>query len=477
MAPYKLTYKALTVGSDTFAVKLQSIPEASYTLFPFNNSKTSIASVDVVITPDKSKWTRCPVLETGLNSIVPTLNQLGGTTPPERFSMRAAPSVDKNGNAGDGVVTNDPNDADYISSTGMGWFPGYAVNIDNGERLNMAFGENSGLADQNGTDMIWNPTSVKTKDVTSTGGTTISNYLVAGGMHYVYVFGHNDDRPAKDVTRYDAGERLNTLIKGNNVNKRDAFKDAMWVTQAMTAPGNSFNGNIPPGEVEVKLRVAKKYRRFATTTSDTLFTGEVGMDDGVTYFVVGSVNATYNGVNYTPGSNFVAVAGVDSITGVGAAVVATINGANPLYEFEADDLLPTTNVSDVAVSALDKINVVPNPYYAYSSYDKTTNDQWVKITNLPANCVISIYTLNGTLVRRINRDEAADNSAGTAVSLTQGTEAGSGNTETSFDWDLKNQKNIPVSSGVYLIHISAPGVGEKTVKWFGMMRPIDLDSY
>jgi len=476
-APFKLTFKALTPAVDSFSVKFKDITEATYSLFPTATLKTGLASVDVVITPDKSKWTRCPVLETGSNSIVPTLNQIGGTTPPDRFNMRAAPSVDKNGNAGDGIVSNDPNDADYISATGMGWFPGYAVNVDNGERLNMAFGENSGLPDQNGTDMIWNPTSTKNKDVTSTGGTIISNYLVAGGMHYVYVFGHNDDRPTKDVTRYDAGERLNTLLKGTIANRRDAYRDAMWVTQAMTAVGSSFSGNIPPGEVEVKLRVGKKYRRYATTTADTVFTGEVGMDDGVTYFVVGSVNTTYNGTNYAPGSNFVAVAGVDSITGAGAAVVATVNGANPLYEFETDGLLPTLNVNDVAVSALDKINVVPNPYYAYSSYDKTTNDQWVKITNLPANCVISIYTLNGTLVRRINRDEAADNSAGTAVSLTQGTEAGSGNTETSFDWDLKNQKNIPVSSGVYLIHISAPGVGEKTVKWFGMMRPIDLDSY
>lgn len=477
-APYKLTFKSLTAGSDSFTVKFKDVNEATYSLFPTATLKTSLASVDVVITPDKSKWTRCPVLETGNNSIVPTLNQTGGGTPPERFSMRAAPSVDKNGNAGDGIVTNDPNDADYISSTGMGWFPGYAVNIDNGERLNMAFGENSGLADQNGTDMIWNPTSTKTKDVTAAGGSTITNYLVAGGMHYVYVFGHNDDRPTKDITRYDAGERLNTLLKGTVANRRDVYRDAMWVTQAVTAPGFSFNGNIPPGEVEVKLRVGKKYRRYATTTADTLYTGENGMTDGVTYFVIGSANATYNGVVYSPGANFVAVAGVDSITGAGAAVVETVNGANPLYEVEADGLLPSINVTDVASSALDKINAVPNPYYAFSTYDKQqANDQWVKITNLPAKCVVSIYTLNGTLVRRINRDAASDNSAGTAVSLTSGTEAGSGNTETSFDWNLKNQKNVPVSSGVYLIHISAPGLGEKTIKWFGMMRPIDLDSY
>lgn len=479
-APFKLTFKAASEAADSFGVKFKDVQEPSYTLFPnlSGTSKTSLASVDVVITPDKSKWTRCPVLETG-NMLIDSIENLTGGAAPKRFDMRASASVDKNGNTGDGVVTNDPNDADYISATGMGWFPGYAVNIDNGERLNMAFGENSAWPEQNGNDMIWNPTSAKTATVTLNGNVVKENYLVAGGMHYVYVFGHNDNAPNKDMPRYDAGARLATALSTlpNLAGKRNAFRDAMWVTQAVTAPGFSFNGNIPPGEVEVKLRVGKKYRRFATTTADTVLTGETGLDAGVTYFVVSFDTATYNGSKYPPGSNFVAVAGVDSITGVGAAVVATVNGANPLYKFETDGLLPSTNVNDVAVSALDKINVVPNPYYAYSSYDKTTNDQWVKITNLPAKCVISIYTLNGTLVRRISRDEAIDNSAGTAVAYTQGTESGSGNSETSFDWDLKNQKNIPVSSGVYLIHISAPGIGEKTVKWFGMMRPIDLDSY
>ena len=34
-----------------------------------------------------------------------------------------------------------------------------------------------------------------------------------------------------------------------------------------------------------------------------------------------------------------------------------------------------------------------------------------------------------------------------------------------------------ISSGVYLIHISAGNLGEKTLKWFGIMRPVDLDSF
>ncbi len=48
---------------------------------------------------------------------------------------------------------------------------------------------------------------------------------------------------------------------------------------------------------------------------------------------------------------------------------------------------------------------------------------------------------------------------------------------TSIDWDLKNDFGIPIASGLYVIHVNAPGVGEKTIKWFGSLRPIDLDTF
>ena len=42
-----------------------------------------------------------------------------------------------------------------------------------------------------------------------------------------------------------------------------------------------------------------------------------------------------------------------------------------------------------------------------------------------------------------------------------------------LEWDLKNSKGIPVASGVYLIHIDAPGIGERMIKWFGVQRQFD----
>ncbi len=102
------------------------------------------------------------------------------------------------------------------------------------------------------------------------------------------------------------------------------------------------------------------------------------------------------------------------------------------------------------------INVVPNPYYGYSAYETNQLDTKVKFTNLPPKCTISIYTLNGVLVRRIKKDDP---------------------TTTSADWDIKNQANVPIASGVYIIHIDAGELGEKVLKWFGVMRQYDLDSF
>ena len=105
---------------------------------------------------------------------------------------------------------------------------------------------------------------------------------------------------------------------------------------------------------------------------------------------------------------------------------------------------------------MNKIRVVPNPYYAYSEYEQDKNDFKVRVTNLPAKCKVRIYTLNGVLVREFTKDD---------------------DSITYLEWDLKNHARIPVASGMYIVHVDVPGVGETILKWFGAMRPVDLDSF
>ncbi len=105
---------------------------------------------------------------------------------------------------------------------------------------------------------------------------------------------------------------------------------------------------------------------------------------------------------------------------------------------------------------LDKIHVVPNPYYGYTGYELNRYDTRVKIINLPERATVSIYSLDGTLVRRIEKDNA----------------------NVSFvDWDIRNAKGLPIAGGMYLVHVNAEGIGEKVIRWFGAMRPIDITNY
>jgi len=128
------------------------------------------------------------------------------------------------------------------------------------------------------------------------------------------------------------------------------------------------------------------------------------------------------------------------------------NGGKPMYGWSMNDISTKTASQDQLTDALKLINVVPNPYYAFSDYERTRIDTRVKITNLPERCTVRIYSVNGKLVRTFKKDSEV----------------------TSLDWDLNNSKGIPVGGGVYLIHVEVPGAGEVILKFFGGMRSVDL---
>lgn len=91
---------------------------------------------------------------------------------------------------------------------------------------------------------------------------------------------------------------------------------------------------------------------------------------------------------------------------------------------------------------LSSVRVVPNPYYGGQSQETSPFDRFVKFMNMPKKATIYLYSLNGNLVRQINKDD---------------------NT-TSINWDLLNTDRIPIASGIYIAFIDAPGIGTKTIK-------------
>jgi hypothetical protein len=346
-----------------------------------------IHSVDLVITSDKSKWSRCIVLEAQNQQ---SLAERGV----RQFAMRGHASwtgdVDANGLP---VYSTTPND------TGMSWFPGYAIDHVTGDRLCIIFSEDSYLKYENGADMLWNPTS------------GFVNYFpdptfpaaLFGGKHYTYISSY----------RYDRLDAMKAEMNSPNLlARRTPFYSFMWAGIPMLNDGYSLlplKDNLIPTDVRLRFRVKYPY----ATTGDT-------------------VNAV------TPG-------------------MAGYNNGFPHYKFSTDDLAPSA-LSDASDkdALLDRIHAVPNPYYGYAGYEINRLDTRVRIINLPRKASIDIYSLDGSLVRTLSKDNA---------------------NASYIDWDIKNAKGLPIASGMYLIHVKAEGIGETVVKWFGSMRPLDVTQY
>ncbi|MEX2483509.1 MAG: T9SS type A sorting domain-containing protein, partial [Brumimicrobium sp.] len=333
-------------------------------------------SVDIVVTSDKSKWTRCPVIELSIDD---NLSVNGG----KPGMLRQSPSIDKNGNqAGDSGYNVAEANPDGTTPVGMGWFPGYAIDVETGRRLNMAYTENSFLAGENGADMVWNPTS---NLVNST------NSPLFGGQHTVYVFGGEEE---SDMPIYDEGKyAYEALDAENSSGFRDVYGSLSWVMQPMLAPGEELLST------DVRLRLRKN-----------------------------RIYADYE--------------------------MSGVNGGRPTYEWNMEGFSTIKDSDTTLANALDIINVVPNPYYAYSEYETSKLDTRVKITNLPEKCKVRIYNTSGKLIRSFDKASPV----------------------TSLDWNLKNTENIPVAGGVYLIHVDVEGVGERVVKFFGGLRQPDLEN-
>ncbi len=410
----------------------------------------NLSSVDIVLTTDKSKWTRSLVIEQCDEAAA-------NPTAAKKFDLRRSRSVDKQGIP---WGTAGCNTAEAILDTlsyGCSWFPGYAVNIETGERLNIAFGEDAYQSANNGSDMVWNPTTVSTQ----------TGYRYAfGGRHYIYVFGHS-----RSGTKYATGQFIGS---GNYTNYKDfanqykraapaagsqidiimknIWSDAMWVSMPLLTDSRYAFSNPAnmPCDAKVRLRVKKPYKK-----------GMAGSYfDALNIFAPGTAACPTmpSAVQY---ANF----STDTLS-------SPKNNNFGLYTFSTADIFSDINNADKAKSALDLINVVPNPYYAYSSYEQNRLDNVVRITNLPNKCKIKIFTMNGTLVRTFDRDVSGQEDINVSSS-----EYVHSKRLPYQDWDIKNQSGIPVASGLYIIYVDVPGVGEKILKWFGVMRPLDLQSY
>ncbi len=379
------------------------------------NPMSALNNVDIVFTPNKDLWSRCIVVETSTTPYYDCTNGAcieteGGAT---NLNLRKGQNIHRDGSRDS-----------HPDSTGMGWFPGYAIDVETGERLNIFFGENSSFScdepfinllceqgafqsgDPTGRDMIWNPSDERF--VASTGLFSMAN-IYEGGQHYIYVTREKYDRCAA----LRAG--FNEVGTPPPSGKIGALRKVTWASFPLMATGESLlplSEGLIPNEVTIHLRVDNDY----------------GVSDD-----------------------------------------KEVNNGYPTYRFSTVGMGSQPLQGEEEINeALDMINVVPNPYYGFSSYETSQFTNTIKITNLPAVSTITIYSLDGKFIRQYKRNEQGISNANRnnpAIKETQ--------FAPDVEWDLRNNAGIPVASGVYLIHVDAEGMGERVIKWYGVARQFD----
>jgi hypothetical protein len=276
--------------------------------------------------------------------------------------------------------------------------------------MNVYFGENSRFRGKNAANMVWDPDSTTE---------TVLGNPIFGGSQFVYVMNtayDNGDRAALDRKLLNDNFNLTNGVGANatlNANVANFYRQIAWTCFPLTAKNFSMYNAAGvyeiPTEVRIKVRVEKPYAKYAA-------------------------------------------------------------GDASIYEFSTEGLEPVKSDS-LVTSAFDKMTVVPNPYYAFSSYELNATQNVVKIVNVPKNSVVSIFTTDGILVRRLKLDSKG------IVDGQYGDNSGNINYDNTIDWDLRTSTGVMVASGVYYINVEAPNVGTKVLKLFAIMRAADVSNF
>ncbi|RKX22599.1 MAG: hypothetical protein DRP45_11235, partial [Candidatus Zixiibacteriota bacterium] len=132
-------------------------------------------------------------------------------------------------------------------------------------------------------------------------------------------------------------------------------------------------------------------------------------------------------------------------------VTAKLVTENDTFTFVA-----TSAMSVSGESELDRIRVVPNPFYLYGPYDAAVGNYEMRFHNLPAKCTITIYNLAGEYIDVIEKNDA---STGIAT------------------WGGRTGEGLPVASGIYIYVVDAPKLGQKIGKFAVFMEKEVLKQY
>ncbi|MFA7289017.1 MAG: hypothetical protein WC055_09050 [Melioribacteraceae bacterium] len=107
-------------------------------------------------------------------------------------------------------------------------------------------------------------------------------------------------------------------------------------------------------------------------------------------------------------------------------------------ELEVIEVIPQ---ADFVKEDISRINVFPNPYYAYNPQELNKYQRFVTFSHLPAAASIKIFNLAGQLVAHIKKLYS----------------------DQFVQWDLNNDAGYMVADGLYIAYIEMPELGETKI--------------
>ena len=206
--------------------------------------------------------------------------------------------------------------------------------------------------------------------------------------------------------------------------------------------GGLVDGRYWPGLTSVDNSVAREFafifKAPYSETPDPAFQSNLSNNASLPLMWVMTC-ARRADVNWAAGDEF-------SIT------AAHINSPSVSFTF----LAPATAAdAALAKASIDRITVFPNPYYCINFSETSRFNKYVSFTNMPQTATVRIFNLAGQLVRVLRKSDPS----------------------TFFKWDLANESNYPVASGMYIAYIEVPDTGTKIVKIAVIQEQELLDYY
>ncbi|MAD51274.1 MAG: hypothetical protein QF847_06990 [Candidatus Marinimicrobia bacterium] len=124
--------------------------------------------------------------------------------------------------------------------------------------------------------------------------------------------------------------------------------------------------------------------------------------------------------------------------------------------FAEDDKYHFTTISSrisdsLAEDELQDIAVVPNPYVVAAAWEPRLTlesgrgERKLDFINLPSECTIKIFTLNGYLVNTIKHQSIYENGT--------------------YSWNMLSKDGLELAHGLYIYHVEAENIGEFTGKF------------